>query len=68
MASKMSCTHGTSSHTMVQCSSDTASKMLWGVTPRNSTALEPEMRLPNQCILAPVWYSGGMHRKVSSCV
>jgi hypothetical protein len=29
------------------------------------TALLPDKRLPNQCILAPVWYSGGMRRKLS---
>jgi hypothetical protein len=36
-----------------------------GLTPRSKTARLAESRLPNQCIFAPVWYRGGMHRKLS---
>ena len=54
MASRISCAHGTSSHTMEQRSSLTVRMIHSGLTPRSSTALLPEYRLPNQCILAPV--------------
>ena len=50
----MSWHQGTSSHTMVQRSRETASKMAWGVLPFSSTARLPVNREPNQCILAPV--------------
>ena len=33
----------------------TVFRMTSGVVPRSSTALPPETREPNQCILAPVW-------------
>ena len=68
MASRMSCAHGTSSQTTVQCSSETALMIHSGLMPRRSTALPPTRKLPNQCIFAPVWYSGGMQRNVSSRV
>ena len=40
---------------MVHFSSVTARRIHSGFTPRSSTARLPEMRLPNQCIFAPVW-------------
>ena len=42
--------------------------MVSGFTPFSSTPLPPTRKLPNQCIFAPVWYSGGMHRNTSSWV
>jgi hypothetical protein len=45
---------GTRSHTMVPPSSLTASRVHSGDTPFSMTALLPTMKLPNQCILAPV--------------
>ncbi len=51
----MSWAQGTSSHTMVQRSELTVCNMVCGSTPRKSTAREPDMRLPIQCIFAPVW-------------
>ena len=53
---------------MVHFSLDTASKINSGLVPLSRTALLPEIRLPNQCILAPVWYRGGMHKNTSSLV
>ena len=53
---------------MVHFSPDTASKMAWGELPFSSTARLPVNSEPNQCILAPVWYRGGMHRNTSSCL
>ena len=53
---------------MVHFSSVTARRIHSGFTPRSSTARLPERRLPNQCIFAPVWYSGGMQRNTSSRV
>ena len=50
----MSCTHGTSSHTMVHFSSETVLIIDAGSVPLSSIPLLPEMRLPNQCIFAPV--------------
>ena len=43
------------SHTMVQCSLETASRMISGVVPLRSTALLPAHRLPIQWNFAPVW-------------
>ena len=62
----MSWHQGTSSQTMVQPSLETASKMALGELPLSRTARLPVNREPNQCILAPVWYRGGMHRNTSS--
>ena len=42
--------------------------MALGLLPLSSTALLPVNSEPNQCILAPVWYRGGMHRNTSSWV
>ena len=64
----MSCAQGTSSQQMVQRSSLMVWKMVCGVTPRSRTLREPTSRPPSRWILAPVWYSGGMHKKTSSCV
>ena len=68
MASRMSCAHGTSSQTMVHFSSLTAFRIHSGRVPFSSTALPPTRKEPNQCIFAPVWYSGGMQRNTSSWV
>ena len=51
---------------MVQRSSETAFRISFGSVPVSRTARLPDTRLPIQCIFAPVWYSGGMQRKVSS--
>ena len=64
----MSWHQGTSSHTMVHRSWETASKMALGEFPFSRTARLPVKREPNQCILAPVWYRGGMHKNTSSWV
>ena len=42
--------------------------MALGELPLSRTALLPVNREPNQCILAPVWYRGGMQRNTSSWV
>ena len=39
--------------------------MVRGLTPLSSMARPPTRNEPNQCIFAPVWYSGGMHRNTS---
>ena len=49
-------------------SSLTARSIHSGFTPFRRTARPPTRKLPNQCIFAPVWYSGGMQRNVSSLV
>ena len=64
----MSCAQGTSSHTIVHCSSDAACRMTSGFVPLRSTALLQVHSDPIQWNFAPVWYSGGMHRKQSSFV
>ena len=51
----MSCAQGTSSQTIVHFSSVMVRRIHSGFTPRSKTALLPEIRLPNQCIVAPVW-------------
>ena len=51
---------------MVQRSFEMVDRMVSGLVPFRSTALLPATRLPIQWNLAPVWYRGGMHRKVSS--
>ena len=53
---------------MVHFSWLAAWKMAEGELPLSSTALLPVNREPNQCILAPVWYRGGMHKNTSSWV
>ncbi len=68
MASRISCAQGTKSQMMVAFSRLAVSKIQAGDTPRKSTPRLPATRLPNQCILAPVWYSGGMHKNTSSRV
>ena len=40
---------------MVQPSLETVSSTVLGETPRNSTPRPPTMRLPSQCMHAPVW-------------
>ena len=52
----------------MHCSSEMAFRMISGEVPFSSTARLPAKRLPIQWNLAPVWYRGGMHRKVSSWV
>ena len=42
------CAHGTNSHTMVQCSLDTADNICSGLVPLRRTALLPATRLPIQ--------------------
>ena len=54
MASSISCAHGTSSQTIVHLSRLTVLIILSGVTPLKRTAFDADIRLPNQCILAPV--------------
>ena len=39
---------------MVQRSSETACRIVCGLTPRKRTAFPPTRKLPNQCIFAPV--------------
>ena len=51
----MSCAQGTSSHTIVQRSSETADKIVSGFAPFSRTALLPATRLPIQWNFAPVW-------------
>lgn len=54
MAKRISSAHGTNSHTTVTFSSEIASIIHPDSTPFMITAFAPTMKLPNQCILAPV--------------
>ena len=45
---------GTNNQTMLHFSSEIVLKIHSGLIPLNNTALLPDSKLPNQCILAPV--------------